>query len=340
MSEMDRLSLGSATTGADIAQSCLAYLRENTAKLETQTTLELIQAIKGSSRNFKLDFGDRDWVRLADAALTIGSEAMDRVTRRLTIQGAAMGWSTDFDYRPLATQIHAVAGPARKIRNAIAHRAKCTRAILKAQDLKNSIGLGHELAGTRFATTDQVRDWQKRSFYLFEKIGSVNPRFHLMYQKEWLNFCDEYNAFNFGITTYSTEGLQSIFEKYLLGLSKEASKFNLRWDFVDKSDSTTSALKSKLNSNITYDFKRKEDQFTISIRIPEMNQNTYNSVSLDLMELIELKTGLKHIDAIRGGKDPDLLNIDVYGEYAMGHIKSALSEIEKYFQQKYPKGLK
>jgi hypothetical protein len=340
MADEERFLLSSETTGADLAQNCLTYLKENTSKFESQTTVELIRAIKASSGDFIFDFSERDWARLADAALAIGSGALDRVTRRLTIQGTAKGWSTNFDYRPLAAQIHALAGPARKIRNAVAHRAKCTRAVLKVHDLENAVGFGHELTNMRFSTADEVRHWQKQSFYLFEEEGTVNSRFHLMYQKEWKNFCDEYNSLNFEITTYSTESLQSIVEKYLLGLTHEASKFNLKWNSVTKSESTSNPLNSNLISNITYDFKRKADQFTISIRIPNMNQSNYNSISIDLMELIELKTGLRHVDAMRGSKDPDLLNIDVYGAYTINHIRLALSEIEKYFQQKYPSGSK
>ena len=339
MGELRRLTLNPLTTGAEVAEANLDYLKDRSVQLEAKTTLELIGAIKNASQGHSINLTERDWVRLADAALTIGAGAIDRVTRRLTIQGAALGWPTDFDFRPLATQIHALAAPARKLRNAIAHRAKCVRAILKIQIMEGLTGPGFELATQKFPTEREVIDWQVKSFAVFEECGSVNARFHSMYQKEWDEFCAEWVAFNFKDSVSIPNGLDSIFEKYVSSLFQESSKFKLRWEYQVKPELNTSAMNVTTTAPITFDFKRKQEHFTISVRVPNMKQSDFNSISIDLMDLIEVSTGLKHVDTMRGGKDQELLNVDVYGRYTMDDLKKALNAFEVYFNQKYPNGL-
>lgn len=337
MSQKGFVALTPDTTGAVLAEASLAYLKGATARLDGQTTQELVAAIKKASQGAELNLSDKDWTRLADAALTIGSEALDRLTRRITILATASGWSTDFDYRPIATQIHAMSGPARKIRNAIAHRAKCVRAVLKVQTGSDTTGYAEELAGAKYATVDEVLSWQLGSFKAFELQGSVNSRFHSMYYKEWEEFCKEWNAFNFEKVSMKPAGLESIFEKYIRDLSHESSKFKLHWNY--SSNANLTYLRVESSNRITFDFKRKAENFTISIRIPNMQQKDFNAISIDLMDLVETSTGLKHIDTLRGGKDTDLLNVEVYGDYSMDQLKTVLKEIEQYFQKKYPDGI-
>ncbi len=337
MSQKGFVVLSPDTSGSVLATACLAYLKSATSRLDDRTTQELVAAIKKASQGAELNLSDKDWTRLADAALTIGSEALDRLTRRITILATASGWSTDFDYRPIATQIHAMSGPARKIRNAIAHRAKCVRAVLKVQTEGDLTGYGEELAKSKYPTIDAVYSWQQGSFKAFELQGSVNSRFHSMYHKEWEEFCKEWNEFNFGKVNEKLEGLESIFEKYIRDLSNESSKFKLQWNYALNPNPSFLGVESK--HLITFDFKRKAENFTISIRIPNMQQKDFNSISLDLMDLVETTTGLKHIDTLRGGKDADLLNVEVYGDYSMDQLKIVLKEIEQYFEKKYPRGV-
>jgi hypothetical protein len=158
-----------------------------------------------------------------------------------------------------------------------------------------------------------------------------------MYHKEWEEFCKEWNDFNFGKVGSKIIGLESIFEKYIIDLSNESSKFKLQWNQASRQNLSFLTVASK--NKITFDFKRRTENFTISIRIPNMSQKDYNIISLDLMDLIESSTGLKHIDTLRGGKDADLLNVEVYGTYSMDQLKTVLGEFEKYFKQKYPDGI-
>jgi hypothetical protein len=337
VSQKGFVALDQDTTGAVLASACLEYLKDATSRFDERTTQELVGAIKKASQGAELSLGDKDWTRLADAALTIGSEALDRLTRRITILASASGWSPDFDYRPIATQIHAMSGPARKIRNAIAHRAKCVRAVLKVQTDDKATGYADELANAKYLTIDDVTSWQQGSFKAFELQGTVNLRFHSMYYKEWEEFCKEWNDFNFGKIGLKTSGLESIFEKYISHLSSESSKFKLQWNYPRGPELSFPRKASK--DLITFDFKRKVENFTISIRIPNMEQKDFNTISIDLMDLVENTTGLKHIDTLRGGKDADLLNVDVYGNYSMDQLKTVLNEFEKYFEQKYPDGV-
>jgi hypothetical protein len=78
VSQKGILAIGSDTTGAVLATACLAYLKGATSRLDDQTTQELVAAIKRASQGAELNLSDKDWTRLADAALTIGSEALDR----------------------------------------------------------------------------------------------------------------------------------------------------------------------------------------------------------------------------------------------------------------------
>ena len=337
MSQKGALAIGQDTTGSDLTSACLEYLKERTSRLDDQTTQELVSAIKKASLDTELSLSEKDWTRLADAALTIGSEALDRLTRRITILASSSGWSPDSDYRPIATQIHAMSGPARKIRNAIAHRAKCVRAVLKIQTENAPTGYAKELLAARYSTVDQVISWQQGSFKAFELQGSVSLRFHSMYYKEWEEFCKEWNDFNFGKIGLKTSGLESIFEKYITDLSNESTKFKLQWNYPIGPEISYFRVASK--DLITFDFKRKAENFTISIRIPNMQQKDFNSISIDLMDLVENTTGLKHIDTLRGGKDAELLNVEVYGNYSMDQLKTVLNEFEKYFEQKYPHGI-
>ena len=337
MSQKGFVAIGKDTTGAALASACLEYLKGATSRFDDQTTQELVAAIKKASQGAELNLSDKDWTRLADAALTIGSGALDRLTRRITILASASGWSPDFDYRPIATQIHAMSGPARKIRNAIAHRAKCVRAVLKIQTDSNSTEFAVELANAKYSTIDEVISWQQGSFKAFELQGSVSLRFHSMYYKEWEEFCKEWNDFNFGKIGLKTSGLESIFEKYITDLSNESTKFKLQWNYPIGPELSYLRVASK--DLITFDFKRKAENFTISVRIPNMQQKDFNSISIDLMDLVENTTGLKHIDTLRGGKDAELLNVEVYGNYSMDQLKTVLDEFEKYFDQKYPGGI-
>ena len=304
-----------------------------------RTENELIEALKASSGSTLIDMSDGQWNQLASAALTIGSFAIDKITRRLTLQGAKNGWSQGFDYRPIATQIHAIATPARKIINGLNYRGKCVRAVLKVQNFDSTNNEGKELQVRLVTNLEELKKWQSDSFVVFEKDKAVNERFHSMYQKEWEEFCEEWNAAKVELRFYSGSGFESILEKYLMRLSEESSKSNIQWQPVINTAGKTSRPDAILTSGFTVNFKRKPEQLTFLIDIPNLSNSEFNSISLDLMDLIEQKTGIKYVETGRNLiNDTNVLQIDILGEFTMEQSKLALSEIDTYLTKRFPQG--
>ena len=307
--------------------------------LTDRTEDELIEALKASSGSTLVDMSDGQWKQLASAALTIGSFAIDKITRRLTLQGAKNGWSQGYDYRPIATQIHAIATPARKIINGLNYRGKCVRAVLKVQNFESVNSAGKELQVRLVTNLDQLKKWQSDSFVVFEKDKAVNERFHSMYQKEWEEFCEEWNAAKVELRFYSGSGFESILEKYLMRLSEESSKSNIQWQPVINVEGKRSRPDAMLTSGFTVNFKRKPEQLTFLVDIPNLTNSEFNSISLDLMDLIEQKTGIKCVETGRNlTNDPNVLQIDILGEFTMEQSKLALSEIDTYLTNRFPNG--
>ena len=307
--------------------------------LTERTENELIEALKASSGSTLIDMSDGQWNKLASAALTIGSFAIDKITRRLTLQGAKNGWSQGFDYRPIATQIHAIATPARKIINGLNYRGKCVRAVLKVQNFDSTNNEGKELQVRLVTNLEELKKWQSDSFVVFEKDKAVNERFHSMYQKEWEEFCEEWNAAKVELRFYSGSGFESILEKYLMRLSEESSKSNIQWQPVISVEGKKSRPDAMLTAGFTVNFKRKPEQLTFLIDIPNLSNSEFNSISLDLMDLIEQKTGIKYVETGRNlTNDTNVLQIDILGEFTMEQSKLALSEIDSYLTKRFPNG--
>ena len=126
-----RLTFG-ATRGSRLSQAMLEYLNWECFEAESRNKegvrQALSQIIYGSGHGGKIS--ERDLDRLAEATLTIGSFAIDRITRRLELIGATAGWGESADYRAIAHQLHSVTGQARKLKNSVAQRRKCIKAIL------------------------------------------------------------------------------------------------------------------------------------------------------------------------------------------------------------------
>jgi len=331
-----RFSLSPHTTGSDLVRAQLQYLSDATTDLEDKTKAELVKAIRNSSSPSDFSLNEKDLERLANAALTIGAKAIDRIERRIALQSTATFWGEGTNFRALATQIHSLANPARKIRNALAHRAKCVRAVLKIQNENKATPLGIRLASKIVSTMEEMEKWQEESWDAFVLEGSVSDRFHHVYAKEWREFCAEWIAEEFRVQQFNTLGLTNIFEKYLKTLNIESHKSRIQWESTSSPSSTYVTTNKFQQTAINVDLKRRQDSLTFSIRIPGMRQTDFNVISLDLMNLIETSTGLKHIDAIRGGKDPDILNIDVYGEYSLVQARQVLEQMDNYFQRGYP----
>jgi predicted DNA binding CopG/RHH family protein len=327
------------TTGKDLADAHLEYLKSTVETMTERTVSELIAALKSSSGSTLIDMSEHQWEQLANAALTIGSFAIDKITRRLTLQAAKYGWSQAYDYRPIATQIHAIATPARKIINGLNYRGKCVRAVLKVHTSEFMGEAGSELQNRHVTNLEQIQRWQSDSFALFEKDKSVNERFHSMYNKEWDEFCEEWNTSKIEMRYYSGIGFEGILVKYLKRLSEESSKSKIQWEPVLNFDGKVRRPDAVLSSGFMMDLKRKPDQLSFLINIPNLTNSDFNIVSLDLMDVIEQATGLKHVETGRDPRNnPDVLQVDIVGEFTMEQSKQALGEIDSYLMRRFPKG--
>lgn len=335
-SQIEPFPLKSDTTGRDLAEAHLRYLKSTVDELAERTVAQLIQALKSSSGQTLDDISDDRWKGMANAALTIGSQAIDKITRRLTLQAAEYGWEQSYDYRPIAMQIHAIATPARKIINGLNYRGKCVRAVLKVQNFDSTNEAGKELQLRKVTNLDQVRKWQSDCFAVFEQDKTVSERFHSMYSKEWFEFCEEWNAAKIEMRYFSGIGFESILDKYLMRLTEESSKSKIRWEPVLSSSDSRSRPDAILSSGFTIDFKRKPDQLTFLITIPQLKHSEFNSISLDLMDLIEQETGIKYVETGRNLKnDPEVLQIDILGDFTMAQVKRALGVIDKYLTKHF-----
>jgi len=338
-SQIEPFPLKSDTTGRDLAEAHLKYLKSTVDELTERTVAQLIDALKSSSGPTLIDMSDDQWKQLANAGLTIGSLAIDKITRRLTMQAAKYGWEQSFDYRPIATQIHAIATPTRKIINGLNYRAKCVRAVLKIQNFDSSSDAGKELQLRRVTNLDQIKQWQSDCFAAFERDENVSERFHSMYSKEWYEFCEEWNAAKIEMRYFSGYGFESILDKYLMRLTEESSKSKIQWEPVLNIGGRVFRPDAILSAGFSIDFKRKPDKLTFLITIPHMQNSEFNAISLDLMELIEQETGIKYVETGRNLKsEPDVLQIDMLGDFTMAQVKRALGEIDNYLSKRYPQG--
>jgi hypothetical protein len=280
---------------------------------------------------------DEEWEQLASTALTIGSSALDKIEKKLTLLSAKYAWAKGFDYRPIATQIHAIAGPARKTINSLNFRSKCVRAVLKVQNTQNSTEAIAELRNRIISNLEDVSMWQADSVVAFENEKSVNPSFRSNYVKEWWDFCGEWNSAKIEMKKVSDRSLESIYENSLMRLTEESKKSKIQWEPVLNIAGTRSRSDALLTSGFTVNFKRKPEQLTYLIDIPNLTNTEFNSISLDLMDLIEQVTGIKHVETGRDSRNsPNVLQVDLMGEFTMAQSKVALGEIDSYLVKRFP----
>ena len=133
--------------------------------------------------------------------------------------------------------------------------------------------------------------------------------------------------------------LESIFERHLMRLTEESNKSKIQWEPVFRTGSKTSRPDALLTSGFSMNLKRKPDQLTFLIDIPNLTNTEFNEISLDLIDLIEQKTGIKYVETERNPKnDPNVLQIDLLGVFTTDQSKQALSEIDTYLTKRFPNG--
>lgn len=299
----------------------------------------MVEALQASSGNALVNMSDDEWKQLASTALTIGSSAIDKITKKLSLLSAKHEWAHGFDYRPIATQIHAIAMPARKTINSLNYRSKCVRAVLKVQNTQNAHEIVAELRNRVVSNLEDLIKWQADSVTAFENDKSVSSSFHANYKKEWVDFCEEWNSAKILMGEIPNRSLESIFERHLMRLTEESNKSKIQWEPVFRTGSKTSRPDALLTSGFSMNLKRKPDQLTFLIDIPNLTNTEFNEISLDLIDLIEQKTGIKYVETERNPKnDPNVLQIDLLGVFTTDQSKQALSEIDAYLTKRFPNG--
>ena len=329
-----RLTFG-ATRGSRLSQAMLEYLNWECFEAESRNKegvrQALSQIIYGSGHGGKIS--ERDLDRLAEATLTIGSFAIDRITRRLELIGAAAGWGESADYRAIAHQLHSVTGQARKLKNSVAQRRKCVKAILSKPE-KSVSDDQLTLDWLEIKNTNSLAEWTVSTFAAFKKSGQVKERFLTTYQYEWDAFKSD--AIGYLFTTHISEdqGIKSRYDKYIDIFVQEISKTNLKW-VSEAVTSTGKRADFAISNGVSIDLKKRPDHFSFIVTIPSNFESNFREIPLALMDLLEQKPGFKYVDISQPMAETHQMTIEIRDDYTMGDIAIAQSEILQYFEKRF-----
>ena len=329
-----RLTFG-ATRGSRLSQAMLEYLNWECFEAESRNKegvrQALSQIIYGSGHGGKIS--ERDLDRLAEATLTIGSFAIDRITRRLELIGAAAGWGESADYRAIAHQLHSVTGQARKLKNSVAQRRKCVKAILsKPEKSVNDDQL--TLDWLEIKNTNSLAEWTVNTFAAFKKSGQVKERFLTTYQYEWDAFTKDAVGYLFTTHISEDQGIKSRYDKYIDIFVQEISKTNLKW-VSEAVTSTGKRADFAISNGVSIDLKKRPDHFSFIVTIPSNFESNFREIPLALMDLLEQKPGFKYVDISQPMADTHQMTIEIRDAYTMEEIAVAQSEILQYFEKRF-----
>ena len=329
-----RLAFGTAR-GSRLSQAMLEYLNWECFEAESRNKdgvrQALSQIIYGSGHGGKIS--ERDLDRLAEATLTIGSFAIDRITRRLELIGATAGWGESADYRAIAHQLHSVTGQARKLKNSVAQRRKCVKAILsKPEKSVNDDQL--TLDWLEIKNTNSLAEWTVNTFAAFKKSGQVKERFLTTYQYEWDAFTKDAVGYLFTTHISEDQGIKSRYDKYIDIFVQEISKTNLKW-VSEAVTSTGKRADFAISNGVSIDLKKRPDHFSFIVTIPSNFESNFREIPLALMDLLEQKPGFKYVDISQPMADTHQMTIEIRDAYTMEEIAVAQTEILKYFEARF-----
>ena len=329
-----RLTFG-ATRGSRLSQAMLEYLNWECFEAESRNKegvrQALSQIIYGSGHGGKIS--ERDLDRLAEATLTIGSFAIDRITRRLELIGVAAGWGESADYRAIAHQLHSVTGQARKLKNSVAQRRKCVKAILsKPEKSVNDDQL--TLDWLEIKNTKSLAEWTVNTFAAFKKSGQVKERFLTTYQYEWDAFNSDAIRYLFTTHISEDEGIKSRYDKYIDIFVQEISKTNLKW-VSEVVTSTGKRVDFAIDNGVSIDLKKRPDHFSFIVTIPSNFETNFREIPLTLMDLLEQKPGFKYVDISQPIADTHQMTIEIRDDYTMEEIAVAQTQILQYFEKRF-----
>jgi hypothetical protein len=333
--------------GYKLLEELLAYLNWESQTVELQNRAKIIEALKsifGDSQIFS-NITERDYERLAEATLTIGSKALDRITLRLRMIGKSAGWSSDLDYRTLASVVHTVINQGRKLKNSSAQRKKCVKAVLGQANIKQIETFDSVDEGALFLKTvdeSNFKDWSEKIYKNFENSKVVNQRFIETYQNEWLEFIVDAERYFFQNTedVNPHSGLErqryltQKYEKYLMALLSDTSKTNLKWAF-EKAGSGGKRSDIAIDNGVTVDLKKRPDYFAFIVNIPGEVKSNFREIPLALMALLGKNPGFNYVDITQSANNSNQIEIQIHDKYDMEQIGAAQGEILKYFSQQF-----
>ena len=329
-----RLAFGTAR-GSRLSQAMLEYLNWECFEAESRNKdgvrQALSQIIYGSGHGGKIS--ERDLDRLAEATLTIGSFAIDRITRRLELIGATAGWGESADYRAIAHQLHSVTGQARKLKNSVAQRRKCIKAILSKPEKSVS---DDQLTWDwlEIKNINSLSEWTVNTFAAFKKSGQVKERFLTTYQYEWDAFTKDAVGYLFTTHISEDQGIKSRYDKYIDIFVREISKTNLKW-VSEAVTSTGKRADFAISNGVSIDLKKRPDHFSFIVTIPSNFESNFREIPLALMDLLEQKPGFKYVDISQPMADTYQMTIEIRDAYTMEEIAVAQTEILKYFEARF-----
>lgn len=329
-----RLAFGN-TRGSRLSQAMLEYLTWECFEAESRNKAGVRQALSqiiyGSGHSGKIS--ERDLDRLAEATLTIGSFAIDRITRRLELIGAAAGWGESADYRAIAHQLHSVTGQARKLKNSVAQRRKCVKAILsKPEKSSNDDQLTWDWLEIK--NTKSLSEWVVNAFSTFKKSGQVKERFLTTYQYEWDAFTKDAVSYLFSTHIPEDEGIKSRYDKYIDIFVQEISKTNLKW-VSEVVTSTGKRADFAIENGVSIDLKKRPDHFSFIVTIPNNFETNFREIPLALMDILEQKPGFKFVDISQPVADTHQMTIEIRDDYTMEEIAVAQTVILQYFEKRF-----
>ena len=273
---------------------------------------------------------DRDWERLAESTLVIGSKALDTIEHRLRAIVGERSHAEDVDFRSVAHQIHSMTNQARKLKNSVALRRKCARAVLDTYSLIETDSevsiLNSEIRGS-----DEMKQWAENAFKFFAERGRVSDRFLDTYLDEWERFCED--AFDF---LWSSSNLPAgyhptiRYEKYIAALIQESERSKVNWMREPSLPMHGGRPDFEHISGVTVELKKRPDHFSFQIKLPVSNKNL-RDVPFAIMGLLENRPGFHSVDISHVSGDSRNIKIDIWDKYTMDQISIAQDEILEYF---------
>ena len=315
----------------------LEWERDGISKQNRSHVIESLKEILGQSQDSS-NISPLDWERLAEATLTIGSKAIDRITFRLRSIGRNVGWDSNTDYRLLATALHSSINQGRKFKNSSALRGKCVKAIIGKFELANGPArarLADVVSAAKF------QQWAEELYGVFIESATVKPQFQYIYKAEWETFVKDADKYFFHTSPLESNLLwqeyiksKPKYEKFIEGLISDTSKTNLNWAF-EKVSSSNVRDDIVINNGVTVNLKRRPEYFSFTVKIPSNFISNFSEIPLALMDLLENNPGFKHVDIMQIGNEPNQIEIQIFDKYQMKQINEAQNEILNYFKKRF-----